>query len=628
MNLRDRINQKHTESSEIGTGDERTNSVLPSAKRKKRVPNKVLRIIAAGALAFVSLAVVVIYGSALFAGSGDENEYLFEPSPGKKELVDQFVKAHPYDDFDNDGVLNQAELDQRSNPFSDDTDHDGVADKYDIRPDVADNEVLKVLKASGVKTKDSFDMSGVVLWPSDKSSWVNGGVINTQSGYNFTDFNGWAQFNEKGYAYKVVDGCQQLLKYDDKTNSWKIDGAGFVVLHKEVMPTTNRLSFFKKQSYIHGKFGDFLSAVLPNAGLISCRSMLMEDTYINTNKVVTASPVTLTERKYAERRFRGYTDTLDALADVYNHIDNGQCILASLLSSEGECVVEVFGYQENGSLLVTDPCDTEKSAVIQVTARGIRAVDADEKLTSFTYFDFAGCGFDSEEGDLIAFFEYDPDEVSEKEPESGNATPEPTQTPEPTATPAPTEAVKDFPENGTAVVGGVEYFFIDKQIVMNAFIRKNTETGLWEQCAPIDQGAIYISEEGQKKTGKIEAFGATYIVFKDGNVAFNQFVALNNGEYFSTSPSASGSMYVDSNGQIVTGWFTWSKNKYWANASGLIAHNCFVTKDGNYRYLRQDGTQASNCMVVIDGVEILLDSNGSVINREYAQNIIKRHLEG
>lgn len=330
--------------------------------------------------------------------------------------LQSYLAAHPDEDFDGDGLTNAEELTSKTDPYFQDSDFDGVMDKQDTKPMSKGNAVLNTMKASGEDIDTPVAMNGVILWPDDNKSWARGGVIKVQTGYQFTNYKGWAKFQTGGIAYQYVDGRHTPLSYRKDIDAYYIEQDCLVVLEKTEKEMTYLISFFGHHSYMRGKLGKFLASALPDRGWITGRAMWLDDTFIDVgvNTKLPCVPLDITTED--ESRFAFYSSDLMDLSNTYAWIDAGYYVFASLISEDmGEMIVAVYGYTYDGNLLVMNPATGSSKSVLIITAHCGRCLTPDNKVSQFSYFAFRGCGYSSADGDMISFFSAIPSQQSKEE---------------------------------------------------------------------------------------------------------------------------------------------------------------------------------------------------------------------
>lgn len=381
------------------TGKFKTRRFIKKIKKLKKL--KKLIIVTSVVLALAG----AIYIPQLFIEEVRKNELIFTSDKGRYAAFLKYLDLKRDADFDGDGLSNYLEAQQRSNPFSNDTDHDGVLDSFDKNPCERDETLLTILTMQGADIEEPYAINGVILWPDNEEAWSLGAVIPVQSGYQFTDFQGWAKFPSGKYAYKFAGGKHTLLDYKQNANAWYIEEDCVVVLVDEQIENTYLISLFGYETYMRNSFGAFLAKVLPDKGWIAGETMWLEDTFVDTSDNIYAKYQTTNITQLDDSRYSTYSNKLDDLADVYRFIDQGDCVLASLMSEDhGETIVEVYGYTKSGDLIVADPHSKSTNGVIFIQANCSRALDKNNNITENSWFEYYGCGYDSSNGDLIGFF--------------------------------------------------------------------------------------------------------------------------------------------------------------------------------------------------------------------------------
>ena len=133
--------------------------------------------------------------------------------------------------------------------------------------------------------------------------------------------------------------------------------------------------------------------------------MWLDDTFVDTRANLYAKYQKASTENLPESRFSTYSEELSDLAEVYTFIDEGKCVMASMMSpTHGEVIVEVYGYTADGDRLVADPQVKRMSGSLKFQICCSRAISKDNKIVERSWFEFYGCGFDSHKGDLIGFY--------------------------------------------------------------------------------------------------------------------------------------------------------------------------------------------------------------------------------
>ena len=349
--------------------------------------------------------------------SADAGAFLEQPDAAAIKLATQYIKDCPDDDFDGDGLTNCMEEIYGSSPFLADSDKDGVSDLAEVQvygtsPTVTDATLVTYLKDADKKEGHDigtpYKMGDVVLWADTYSDKAYGGVIETFGGYRFHDFNGWAQFPSGSYAYQYVDGRHSILKYRETEDAWRIDGDMVVLLYDKPLDMVNRIGLFeKKYFYLSSSvFTDFLSVVLPDdIGILTSCKMAKVDADPDMSTDVTTE---FSVPKYDENdltRFSLASDSLSAIVGVRTAIDKKRTVAVSLFSSsKGENIGVVYGYTQDGRLLVSDLNGTPLGTITIIEKAGYM-LNEKQQLVTRKWFAFEGLGYSSANGDRMSFFD-------------------------------------------------------------------------------------------------------------------------------------------------------------------------------------------------------------------------------
>ena len=372
-------------------------------KEKSRLPKWLVTIIIfASALAILLLS---IYLPQFFMDKKN-NEWLIQPNPDALQLRQAYIVMNKDADFDGDGLTNGEEQALGTRIYGKDSDKDGIHDGDDRVPLQDDGTMLRALMTAGNNYKSPFEMNGVILWADDESSYANGGVIETMTGYRFYNFKGIAKFAAGSRAYLFENGRHTLLKYKEKEDAWEIPGDCVVTVTNRKPEETNEFTIFGHSTYIRSGFGEFLSGILPDNGWLTCRNMWVDDTMMDISMSVKAKRTTVTYDPNDMTRFESNTNSLTDLVNVYRTLDNGSAVLVSLVNANaGEVVLKITGYTPDGNLIVEDPEDSETRAILYIRPACRRAAKQDGTIYMDSWFDFYGCGFDSaKNNDTISFF--------------------------------------------------------------------------------------------------------------------------------------------------------------------------------------------------------------------------------
>lgn len=608
-----------------------------AAQNKETSEKKPKKFIKYILLSFASLLLVtalLLYIPQFFVSDEQETSEFDEWDFDALAARQRYISDNPDMDFDGDGVTNYRELEQNTNVYFKDSDFDGVSDMKDIEPNVYGEMVYDALISQGHSVKSAFKMNDVVMWADDKDSFIKGGVLKTVSGgYHFNNFVGWANFPSEGTAYKYIDGVHTKLEYRETENAWYIDEDCDVYLIKDEPELVYKYECFGKNGYVYDAWGRFLNTVLPEKGFITCRELWLADTFISIQETKTTKRRTLDESQITAERFAFNNNNLLDLMTVYQFIDKDISVFASIVDPEyGEMIVQIYGYNANGDLLIS--MDENGSGVLKINPIAAKTLSSDNNIIASEWFEFEGCGFDSKRGQTISFFatagntddeftgaENPSDKDNVSEDSSADSSEESSQ-PE-TSDDEPDSVILN-PLNGTQVVDGKTYYYINGKKVTNAYIR--VTNGTYETVeSPSVTGAFYVDADGIKLTGLYTHENKYYIQTENGFVK-EQFVRIDGEEYEISSPGNKNVYFFNINCTPITGWFTHNGKKYYASKDFKVLYNCFVkTENGSFRYLDYKGNICTNKLVTVDGVEILLDDNGLIINYQQVKSIVNKY---
>lgn len=619
MDLLDKVRLK--ESAGVQSNDTTPTFINIKNKNKKedKRSKKTLLIIFISVISLFSIFISSIYIPQLFIKDVSmQNVLITTPDKEAITLRKNYLNEHPNEDFDDDGVINSQEASQGSDPYKYDSDSDGIGDNLDKAPTKFSDEIADSLALEGITKKSPYEMNGVIMWADDESSLIKGGAILLANGnYRISNFKGWIAFSDGEYAYEVKNGEHKLLKHKEKENAWYIDGDTEVEVLQKEPEYIHKFKIFGYKSYINdNRFSNFLSKLLPEKGWLTSRKIWLDDTFIKNNSIVFANNFN-TPKEFDISRFSHSDYKLSNLTMVYNTIIDGDSVYASLFDEEqGESIIRIIGFDANGNLVAESLNESDANYIYVYPTAG-KTLTKDNLVVAREWFEFIGCGYNSYDGAVISFFASSA-EGKEYIPEYTEPVPVPDV---PTPDEVPTQA--EFPENGEVTVGDVTVYYIDGEGVSNAFIRKNKDK--YEFCSISDKGAFYVDEKGLKKTGKLKIKGDTY--YYNDRFFVGEFVQCGD-TYSSGSQSSYNTIYVDSNGRQVYGWFSYGGYYLYASQNtGYIAHSCFVrNQNGSIRYVNSSGVIVTNKLIEVGGIEIMIDENGAIINENYARNIINSNL--
>ena len=388
-------------------------TLMPEEKRKKAIPKWVRKI-----LIGVIVAAAVLYLPPMLLRSSDKTpEIELKADVSAVLLANQYLKDHPNDDFDADGLVNSKEQQMGSDPYRVDTDGDGVMDSSEVfltetNPTIHNQTMIEIaerqMKEAGKSVQSPFKINNVVMWPDNIESRAYGAVVRTLNGYRFCNFQGWAQFPEGSYAYEIEDGIHRELRQNS-------DGAVYipgpdttVEVYEQPMEMLYQFSFCGLTMYLNnGILGDALCFLLPEDGpaVLACKKLASMDLDPDVRRGAETSygdvSPTLDDSRFGRNQV-----LLQDLSRVRNSIENNEAVFASLFSPiRGEVIVLIYGYTAEGNLLAANWETKEPIGVINIEERASRLYDAEGKTVQYEWFIFDGLGFSSYDKDRISFFE-------------------------------------------------------------------------------------------------------------------------------------------------------------------------------------------------------------------------------
>ena len=396
-------------------------------KQKKKIP--LAWVIVIGVILLLAIAVYMPPLFFKYPEKHYQSVELLTNTAAMKELSD-FKINNPDKDFDDDGLLNEQENSQGNGTglYTADHDDDGVSDYAELYitntnprvPDTGGEAYLQKLdNSSGNKVNIPFEDGGVVMWADDYASKLRGSAIQTKSGrYLFTHFNGWVQFpDDIKSAYKYENDLHSSLQKNEQGYYYIESKEKNVIVDvfTEDVPTCACLSLLTKNYRIGGGFwSNVLEFVLPSSGvgLITCKEAIDIDFQKNGEEVdVQNTPVYCDVEKLQvsnSRFLRNYTQLSDLL-EINNHLNNGETVLISFMSSSrGEAFAEIYGKTNENNLLICDTKTGDPLGVLQISIRSTRMLDKTSSVSLYEYFLFAGCGFSSANRDRISIIAYLP----------------------------------------------------------------------------------------------------------------------------------------------------------------------------------------------------------------------------
>lgn len=372
------------------------------------------------AIIVVSALFVVFYLPGLFMKDKTEetNSYVKQPDISSIKLMNDYYSMSKDKDFDGDGLSNSAEDEHGTNPWSRDTDGDGMDDYYEIYvsktdPNEYDSDALIKLQessdqATNTTVETPYKCSNVIMWAKNIHSKAYGGVIETPKGYHFSNFEGYAQFPQGSgsFAYTNDNGRYELLPYDTNASAWKINNIHNVELFNTEIEQEIEYRFFGKPVYVKlNAFGKIMNFILPKKGIISAQLTTREDIEPTSQTYTIADNNNIVYDSTNGDRFGRNTNTLQDLQFVRSMIDENRCVEVSLYDvNDGELRAIIYGYTNDNTLYVADEDTLETLGCIYVNEIGRKSVDKDGNYGLSSYFSWYGLGFSSASYDRISFF--------------------------------------------------------------------------------------------------------------------------------------------------------------------------------------------------------------------------------
>lgn len=398
----------------VPTYDKKGKDITPGKKEKDR------RI--AILLLVLSAIILFIYLPGFFMGEpyvGEVTRQAVAPDGSAIKKMTTVVRSNTEEDFDNDEINNADEEKYGTDLWNADTDGDGAYDLYEINvsktdPTKYDNSVLvdvqtKMDEEKGVNVGTPYKINGVTLWAADYTSKAHGSVVPTTKGYRFSNFTGYAQFpeGEGNFAYRVINGTREALNFREAERVWEIHPNDTVELYNVKLEDTVEFKLFSKVFYItSNRFTRGVAWILPDTGLVTAKVRMKKDVEPDTSEPVTANIKKPVYNSDDGDRFMQNTNTLEMLQHVRKSIEEKDTTFAVSLFNRnyGEFIAIVYGYTQDGNLLLADIDTLQPIGVLGITERANKVVTNKGEMLSRTYFDFDGFGFHSYNGDRICFF--------------------------------------------------------------------------------------------------------------------------------------------------------------------------------------------------------------------------------
>ena len=388
-------------------------TLIPEKKKRRNFP-KWLR----NMLVCIIVAVTVLYlPPVLFRSTNTNPVTELEADVSAVLTANQYLKDHPDDDFDGDGLVNSKEQQIGSDPYRIDTDGDGIMDSSEFfltetSPVIYNKTLIEIaekqMKDAGKSVQSPFKINNVVMWPDNMEARVYGSVVRTLNGYRFCNFQGWAQFPEGGYAYEIEDGIHRELRRNSDGAVYIPGPDTMVEVYEQPIEMLYQFSFCGLTLYLNNRIcGDTLCFLLPEngPGLLTCQKLASMDLDPDVSRGAEASYGDITPT-LDDSRFGRNQILLQDLSRVRSSIENNEVVFASLFSSiRGEAIILIYGYTADGNLLAADWKTGEPIGEIRIEERASRLYDEDGKFVQYEWFIFDGLGFSSYNKDRISFFE-------------------------------------------------------------------------------------------------------------------------------------------------------------------------------------------------------------------------------
>ena len=365
---------------------------------------------------FILAIAAVIYVPPLFYKEKTDSSYTpIIPDASALKTYLTYVKDHPDDDFDNDGLNNTMEDSQGTDVWKVDTDMDGVSDYAELlltetSPTDFSNTLVQYImkqdKKNGVAIGRPYKVDDIIFWADDYVAKAYSGVVRTLQGYRIWNFSGWVRFPGKVYAYSYHNGIHHELEHKEIEDAYFINTNDEIRLYDAPLSFVHKLSLpFAGDLYLQDNaFDRFLTAVLPDkGGPVTCRKVAAIDTMPSQEERSSA----VIRMPFIDRsdlsRFGKNQNALQDLAKVWGMIDKGQCVAVSMYSqTAGESIGIIYGYTSDGSLLVAGE-DLVPAGKITIVETAMKMMNAEGEIGQRSWYDWYGLGFSSYRGDRINF---------------------------------------------------------------------------------------------------------------------------------------------------------------------------------------------------------------------------------
>lgn len=388
-------------------------TLTPEKKERKKIP----RWLRNSVIIVIAVTTILYLPPAILHSDSESTTRELEADVSAVLSANRYLKDHPNDDFDWDGLVNSKEEQIGSDPYRVDTDGDGLMDASEVfltetNPAIYNKTMLEIAEQqmvqAGKKIQTPFKINNVVLWPDDMESRAYGAVVRTLNGYRLCNFKGWAQFPEGEYVYKIEKGIHVELKRNEDGAVYIPGPETTVEVYAQPLEMLYQLSFCEMPVYLNNSLiGNILCFLLPEDGpsLLSCKRLASVDLDPDVRAGAEA-PIDEQKPVLDDSRFGRNQILLEDLARVRESIESGEAVFTSLFSPvRGEAIVLIYGYTAEGDLLATDWQTGEHLGELQIEERASRLYDSNGNIIQYEWFTFDGLGFSSLNKDRISFFE-------------------------------------------------------------------------------------------------------------------------------------------------------------------------------------------------------------------------------
>lgn len=360
----------------------------------------------------------IIYIPPMFYHEKEDNEEM--PILADAAAIKDFktyLKNNPDADFDGDGLTNIMESEHGTDLWEADSDSDGVSDYAELfvtetspteKSNIMIESVTEKDKKEGTSLGTPYKIDDVIFWPDTYKAKAYGGIVRTLHGYRFWNYEGWVKFPDKVAAYGYQDGKHYELKYREAEDAYKITNSDEIRIYDKKIDFSYylKLPFIDEIHLKDGKLGNVLDFLLPDKGcLFQCNRVSELDMEQKKTGEVTAPLESPMINLDDQSRFGKNMNSLKDLSWLRKMIEAGECVAVSLYSpNSGEAVGIVYGYTENGSLLVANR-DLKPCGTIKIVECAKRLMDKEGIIGQTSWYEWRGLGFDSAAySDRISFF--------------------------------------------------------------------------------------------------------------------------------------------------------------------------------------------------------------------------------